>query len=215
MAVERNISSSEIESIVCRLKGIIAVSVVPDAAGDIAEVHVLASSTRSPKQVVRDVESAIMARLGIAIDHKKISVAQVQDSSPQHDHSRLKFSDASISLNDAKTEATVRLAKDGAVFAGSASGLSSPSAQMKLVASATLRSVEDSGISSASLTLEDAVEVAIGGRRAAMVLVSLGTGRGEELLSGSALIKQDMWKAVVNATLDAVNRRVSGIGCQG
>ena len=145
----------------------------------------------------------------MAIDHKKISVAQVEDSSPRYDHTRLKFSDASISLNDTKTEATVRLSKDGAVFSGSASGVSSPSSQMKLVASATLRSVEDSGLSGATITLEDATEVAIGGRRAAMVLVSMATDRGEELLSGSALIKQDMWKAVVNATLDAVNRRLS------
>ena len=45
MAVERNVSPGDIESIVCRLKGIIAVSVVPDVVGDVAEVHVLASST--------------------------------------------------------------------------------------------------------------------------------------------------------------------------
>ena len=175
------VNPSDIESIVCRLKGIIAVSVVPDVDGSVAEIHVLASSTRSPKQVVRDVESAIMARLGMAIDHKKISVAQVEDSSPRYDHSRLKFSDASISLNDSKTEATVRLTKDGAVFSGSASGVSSPSSQMKLVASATLRSVEDSGLSSASYHPRRRDRVTIGGRRAAMVLVSLGTDRGEEL----------------------------------
>ena len=77
---------------------------------------------------------------------------------------------------------------------------------MKLVASATLRSVEDSAYQ-ARITLEDAAEVMH--RRAASRdgAGESGTDRGEELLSGSALIKQDMWKAVVNATLDAVNRR--------
>ena len=212
MAVERNVSQSDIESVLSRLKGIVAVSAVLNADHSVAEIHVLASSTRSPKQVVRDVESAIMARLGLAIDHKKVSVAQVEDSPSRYDHSRLKFSDASFSLNESKTEATVRLAKEGVVFSGSASGVNSPSSQMKLVATATLKSVEDSGLSSSGITLEDASEVAVGGRRAALVMVSLNTDRGEELLLGSALIKQDVWKAVVNATLDAVNRRLTIMG---
>jgi hypothetical protein len=34
------------------------------------------------------------------------------------------------------------------------------------------------------------------------------TDRGENALTGSAVIKQDVWKGVVNATLDAVNRRL-------
>jgi len=53
-------------------------------------------------------------------------------------------------------------------------------------------------------------EVALAGRKAVTVLVStLTSPRGEELLTGSALVRHDIWKAVVNATLDAVNRRVS------
>ena len=209
MAVERQTNINDIESIVSRLKGIIAVSVVNDVNGDVSEVHVLAGSSRSPKQVVRDVESAVMARLGIVIDHKKISVAQVDEGTARYDHSRLKFSDVSISFNGSRTEATVRLLKDAIVFSGSANWTSSPNSQIKLIAIATLRAIEEAGISDSGLVLEDANEVAMGGRRVAVVLVSLAGDRGEELLSGSAVIKQDVWKGVVNATLDAVNRRLS------
>jgi hypothetical protein len=209
MAVEHQVSASDIESIIGRLRDVIAVSVVEDEKGDIVEVHVLTSSDRSPKQVVRDVESAVMARLGIAIDHKKVSVAQVAgSSSPRYDHSRLKFTDVSISLNGSRTEATVRLTKDGIMCSGSASGTPTPNGQMKLIASATLRSVEDFVQVDSSFVLEDVVETQVGGRRAAVVLVSMMTNRGEELLTGCALIKQDVWKAVVNATLDAINRRM-------
>ena len=208
MAVERQVNASDIESIICRLRDVIAVSVVPDNEGAISEIHVLSGSNRSPKQVVRDVESALMARLGVAIDHKKISVAQVDDGSRSYDHSRLKFSDVSISLNGTRTEATVRLAKDGAIYSGSASGMSSPSSQMKLIASATLRAIEDSGMSAFSVVLEDVTEIPMGSRRIALVLINMVTDRGEELLTGSAIIKQDLWKGVVNATLDAVNRRL-------
>lgn len=209
MAVERTVNSSDIESIICRLKDVIAVSVVEDDKGDIAEIHVLTGSDRSPKQVVRDVESAVMARLGVIVDHKKISVAQVADSSPRFDHSRLKFSDVSISLNGSRTEATVRMTKDGIICSGTASGTPSPNGQMKLIAGATLKAVEDFGQSDTSFVLEDVNEIQIGGSRAAVVLVSMITNRGEDLLTGCALIKQDVWKGVVNATLDAINRRLS------
>lgn len=208
MAVERQVNVDEIESVVCRLKGIIAVSVVPDSSGGISEVHVLAGSSRSPKQVVRDVESAVMARLGVTIDHKKISVAQVNEGSARYDHSRLRFSDVSIAFNGSRTEATVRLTKDAIVFSGSANGTTSPNAQMKLIANATLRAIEESGLSDAALVLEDACEVLIAGKKAALVLVNVAGERGEDFLTGSAVMKQDVWKGVVNATLDAVNRRL-------
>jgi len=212
MALERQVSSADIEAIVCRLKDVIAVSVVPDAGGEVAEIHVLTGSGRSPKQVVRDVESALMARLGVMVDHKKISVAQVEDTSPRYDHARLKFSDASISLNDSRTEATVRLSREGAICSGTASGTTSPSAQMKLIANATLKAIEDAGISAAGIVLEDATEANVAGRRLAVVVVNMMADRGEEILTGSAIIKQDVWKAVVNATLDAVNRRLCVAG---
>lgn len=208
MAVERQVSSNDIESVVCRLKDVIAVSVVSDVSGDVAEVHVLTGSARSPKQVVRDVESAVMARLGIALDHKKISIAQVDDVAPHYDHSRLKFSDVSIAFRGSRTEATVRLARNGSVHSGSADGTTSPVAQMKLIATATLRAIEDSDLCETNLVLEDVDEVSVGGKRVAVVLVNMISDRNEDLLTGSALIKQDLWKGVVNATLDAVNRRL-------
>lgn len=208
MAVERQVNVIDIESVVCRLKGIIAVSVVPDGNGGVSEVHVLAGSSRSPKQVVRDVESAVMARLGVTIDHKKISVAQVDEGTTHYDHSRLKFSDVSIAFNGSRTEATVRLTKDAIVFSGTANGTNSPNAQMKLIASATLHAIEESGLADTALVLEDVCEVLSGGKKIAVVLVSLAGDRGDEYLSGSAVMKQDVWKGVVNATLDAVNRRL-------
>jgi NaMN:DMB phosphoribosyltransferase len=79
---------------------------------------------------------------------------------------------------------------------------------MKLIAEATLRAIQSSALSDAVFILEDVDEITIGGRRVAVVLVSTFTDRGENILVGSAVIKQDIWKGVVNATLDAVNRRL-------
>ncbi|OFX13592.1 MAG: hypothetical protein A2Z18_07340 [Armatimonadetes bacterium RBG_16_58_9] len=211
MAVERQPNTGEIEDVICRLKDVIAVSAVADAAGQLQEIHVLTGSSRSPKQVVRDVESALMARLHVSVDHKIISIAQVDDGSARYDQTRLKFSDVSISLNGTGTEFTVRLSKDSQTYAGTATGFSSRSAQMKCIATATLRAIEDCGRNGVQLTLDDVSEVSVGDRKVALVLVSMVGDRGDDVLTGSAVIKQDLWKGVVNATLDAVNRRLCAI----
>lgn len=209
MAVERHFNSGDIESIISRLKDVIAVSVVEDSNGDLCEIHVLADSSRPPKQVVRDIESALMARLGYHVDHKIVSVAQVDSVVEKAQITRLKFSDVSISLNGSHSEVTVRLLKEGGVCAGTASGNGSPSGQMKMIADATLKAIAESGIASGGISLEDATEVSVAGRRVALVIVGYNGNRSEEVLTGCALIRQDIWKGVVNATLDAVNRRLS------
>jgi len=59
------------------LRDVKTAKVVPDSAGGILAVHVITTSDRPGKQIARDVESVLVAKLGIAIDHRKISVAQV------------------------------------------------------------------------------------------------------------------------------------------
>ncbi len=53
-----------------------------DDRGGIAEVHVVASDEHPAKQVARDVGSLLLAKLGIPLDHRKISVAQVSGDEP-------------------------------------------------------------------------------------------------------------------------------------
>jgi len=65
---------AEAERILARLRDVQAASITTD--GDqIREVHIVAVSTRAPKQIVRDVETALKAFLKRGIDHRMISVA--------------------------------------------------------------------------------------------------------------------------------------------
>jgi len=72
-----HVSIEDIEATLSQVAEIKAARVVASPEGHIQEVHVLALPTKSPKQLVRDIESTIMARFGIPIDHKKISIAQL------------------------------------------------------------------------------------------------------------------------------------------
>jgi hypothetical protein len=74
--VERRWSAAQIEATLRELKGVCGARVVADEKGLIQEIHLLVENERNPKQVVRDVESALMAHFGISVDHRKISVAQ-------------------------------------------------------------------------------------------------------------------------------------------
>ena len=52
--------------------------IVTNDSGGILEIHVVADTARSAKMVARDVESILVAKIGLSIDHRKISVAQVE-----------------------------------------------------------------------------------------------------------------------------------------
>lgn len=209
MAVERQDRLHDVEAVICHLRDVISARVVANATGEIEEIHVLTEATRPPKQVVRDIESALMAKLGVPIDHRKVSIAQVQGNG-KRECSRLRFSDVSISLNGSKAEATVRLSKDGGIYTGTAAGLSSSNSQMRLIATATLRAVEDAGAADGTMVIEDMNPgVMLAGKTTVVVLINMITDRGDDFLTGSAVVKQDAWKAAVYATLDAINRRVT------
>ena len=209
MAVERHSELEQAEVVIRQLRDVISARVVYGGDGGIEEIHVLTQSVRAPKQVVRDVESALQAHLGIRVDHKKISVAQVQGAPERSEHPRLRIGDVSVSLNGSHAEARVRLTRSGVVFEGAAEGHNSTVGQLKQVAAATLRAVEDSRGGDGSLILEDLnAGTTLAGKNVVMVGVNYISERGEELLVGSAVVKQDYWRAVVNATLDAVNRRL-------
>src|SRR4051812_13320657 len=70
------------ENLLTSLEGILSARLVTTPLGDVSEVHVLAQAGLSPKQLVRNIESALLAQLGLKIDHRKISIAQTADVKP-------------------------------------------------------------------------------------------------------------------------------------
>jgi hypothetical protein len=63
------------EELLQTLPGVLNVRIVSGQTGEVSEVHVLTTTEVSPKQTVRNVESALLAHLGMRVSHKKISVA--------------------------------------------------------------------------------------------------------------------------------------------
>src|SRR5512143_4332438 len=70
------------ENLLTSLEGVLSARVVTTPLGEVSEVHILAQAGLQPKQLVRNIESALLAQLGLKVDHRKISIAQTADVKP-------------------------------------------------------------------------------------------------------------------------------------
>jgi hypothetical protein len=67
------------EELIATLPGVLSVRIVPLDSGGIDEIHVLTTDEVAAKHMVRNIESALMAQLGLRINHRKVSIAQSMD----------------------------------------------------------------------------------------------------------------------------------------
>lgn len=203
---------AEIEEALAQVAEIRAARVVSSDEGVIQEIHVLASPLKSPKQIVRDVESTIMARFGITIDHRTVSIAQlgaeIEPRDPR-DKGRARIKGVSAEVVGVLASARVVLELDGEDYEGVAKGAASTTGRRRLVAQATLDAVMQYLRGDFSFALEDVALVALGRERVAVSCIILVTPHGEQPLGGSAFARQGENESIVRATLDAVNRRMN------
>lgn len=211
---QARISPEDIENVLCQIGEIKAARVVATPEGNILEIHVLALPSKSPKQLVRDIESTIMASYGIAVDHRKISIAQVSAESlptaaaqPQGAaRPVLRSITANVTGIDASVQVTLELG--GEVFIGDASGPASQTGRQRLIALATLNAVQQYLEGTYTFALEDVSILQLGRERVAVACAVLVTPLGEQSFAGSALVRQNEKDSIVRATLDAINRRM-------
>ena len=112
------------------------------------------------------------------------------------------------SRNDGRAvTVTARLELDGRVVAGEAAGAPTARGLRRAIADATVRAVGE--LTRSPLRAQvDRVTAGDSDPASVSVVVSLLSGRGEELLLGAAIVRDDVEHAIMRATLDALNRRV-------
>lgn len=214
--MEQSISSAlitEIEEALSQVSEIRAARVVTSSTGVIDEIHVLALPSKAPKQLVRDIESTLMAAFGISVDHKKISIAQLgQENVPQIDSAKLQARAQIKSINaevaGVYVNMAVTLELEGEAFIGKATGPASRTGRDRLVAEATLDAITQYLQGAFTFALEDVEIVRLGRESIAVSCVVLVTSLGEQAFAGSALVRQNEKDSIVRATLDAINRRL-------
>jgi hypothetical protein len=69
------------EELLATLPGVVSARIIAGASGAVDEIHLLTTDEVQPKATVRNVESALLAHLGMRVNHRKISVAITNEQS--------------------------------------------------------------------------------------------------------------------------------------
>jgi len=200
----------ELEETLCRLPAVDAVRIVNDR-DRISEVHVLASPAKPAKQVVRDVQSLAMARFGVGIDRRAVSVVQLGEEKQRREADRPIITSIKEYPEGPSTTVTVTLTWNSEQFSGSANGPAASSARLRIIGEATLRALEEVLGGGPPLALDAVASTSVGVRPVIIAQVVSMRGVDEEVAVGSALVRGDEAEAVVRAVLDALNRRIPAL----
>jgi hypothetical protein len=225
--------ANEIERLLCSLAGVVSARVVANPMGRIDEIHVLSSPMLNPKQVVRNVESALSAGLGIVIDRRIVSVAQIRrdaidtveepeepaagptaaaptpvEATPATTAVETRFVfvryDARNQTNlESECHVTIRL--DRTHFTGTGSGAATPEGRALAGARAVFAAIAAAGADD-GVGLEGASGVETHGRSYVLSAARGLAGRNSRPLTGVAPLRRSPEEAAILASLQATNR---------
>jgi hypothetical protein len=216
------------EELLGSLPGVVSSRIIADAAGAISEIHVLTTQDVAPKQTVRNIESALIAHLGMRVDHRKISVATTMQQArprlraepdepvapsaePAPPGRRIYFDDVEVQRSRSRgvvCRVTLRKGEDS--FTGEAEGMENERARIELAARATLEAIAAADGLQGLLALEGVQSLSAFGREFVFVGVTARLQRMTALLTGTCEVRESLETAGALAVLDATNRWLAG-----
>ena len=196
---------------------------------EIVEIHVLASSDRGAKQVVRDVQSALFAAYGVEVDHRIVSVAQMPMNPLEEKEAALKekaervctreirlmIAGVEVSRRNGMVEITVSLMKENEMFEGKATCRDTRRHYLRAAAMATLDAVHTM-LGKECFELLEVRQVNICDADILITMIEFWHGGmcAPVMLTGAAVQHDDAVSSVVRSTLDGLNRCIGKLCAQ-
>jgi len=223
------------EELLSTLPGVISARILAGPTGAVEEIHILSTTEVAPKQTVRNVESALIAHLGMRVSHKKISVATSEEGTrttmtpqsvvaipsiplatpadsqpvvlPNTNRRRIYFEDVEVRRSRSKgVTCRVTLRKEEESFIGEAEGMENERLRIELAARAALAAIRQAEGDERALALEGCRLLDAFDREFVLVGITARVGRETILMTGSAQVRESAETASVLAVLDATNR---------
>jgi hypothetical protein len=224
------------EELLATLPGVISARILAGPTGAVDEIHILSTTEVTPKQTVRNIESALIAHLGMRVSHKKISVATTDEGTrttltpqsitqipattpsgsqpavqaavqPATTRRRIYFEDVEVRRSRSKgVTCRVTLRKGDESFIGEAEGMENERLRIELAARAALAAIRSAEGDERALALEGCRLLDAFDREFVLVGVTARVGRDTVLMTGSAQVRESAETASVLAVLDATNR---------
>lgn len=208
-----------VEHLLRTVEGVDSLKIVPDDRGAIDEIHVLSRSGLGAKQIVRNIESALLAQFGLQIDHRKISIAQVREQDlpaaafdvpepePPPEPRRIILRGFSVDRRAGeRVLCRVRLGDGDKTYEGQAQGPDYARARLEVAAQAVLNALSRATEGASTFGVEGVSQMDVLGRRFIVALVHASAGRSTLSLPGISEIRDSVEEAVVLACLSATNR---------
>jgi hypothetical protein len=211
------------QRLLAALGGIVSARAVADETGRLAEIHILASPEFHPKQIVRNVESALSAGLGVVIDRRIISVAQLRNDANTPFIAKPKDAPKKRSAEprqqrrvvyvqyDARASAPldsgcrVVLMRGDEQLTGVATGVNTPQGRADAAARAVIDALQSNG-GMRGVGLEGTALVQAHGKTYVLVSARVVNGRHTRTLTGIASLARSPEEAAIFAALQATNR---------
>ncbi len=219
------VAVSAVEDLIQSLPGVEGARIVLEEGGGVREIHVLADASRPPKTIVRDIESALRARWGLVVDHRRVSIAQMGDVSRKPKWVRLRLQQLAVTTDPVRDRAEVGVSlvpeppKDlfgrpvvdpevpEVVWQGRAAGPGGGVLGVRLAVEATLQALNQSLLPHHYFSVADVVRLQLGDREAVVCLLQYHAPRGAaHMMTGSALVRGETLEAAVRAVLNGTNR---------
>jgi hypothetical protein len=222
------------EELILTLPGVVSAKIIESESGAVEQIHVLTTAELTPKQVVRNIESALMAHLAMRVDHRKISVAITSEAKPKpiaahptprsqfvvgattadgairrYTGRRLYFEDVEVRGSRSKgVSCRVTLRKGEESYIGEAHGIEGDRSRLDLAARATVFAIGSAEGREGQLAVEGVKVMEAFEREYVFVGVTVRSGRDSQLLVGNCEIKGSAETASALAVLAATNRWV-------
>ena len=223
------------EELILTLPAVVSAKIIESESGAVEQIHVLTTAELTPKQVVRNIESALMAHLAMRVDHRKISVAitseakakpQAAQPTPRsqfvmrdgltpeggvkrYTGRRLYFEDVEVRGSRTKgVSCRVTLRKGEESYIGEAHGIEGDRSRLDLAARATVFAIGSAEGREGQLAVEGVKVMEAFEREYVFVGVTVRSGRDSQLLVGNCEIKGSAETASALAVLAATNRWV-------
>ncbi len=220
----------DVEQLLNSLTGVVSAHVVVNNDGRIVEIHILSTPEIQAKRVVRNVESALTAGLGIEIDRRIVSVAQIDDNAntapepqptamdrevdvgprydPRRDSRGRRFEFVRYSARREiarESSCHVVLRSGDGEFTGAGVGADTPRGRAEAAARAVFNALE-SARGDQGLALEAATIVDTQGQSFVVVAGRALMGRDSFALAGAARLVRSPEETAILAALHATNR---------
>jgi hypothetical protein len=225
--MERIHTKEAAESVLRELPSVLGAFVREDVNGHPREVHLLVSPGPNVKLLAQDVRELLEERLGVPVDQRVISIAQLAEelsdfgdasiedlTEPVPPEDRTRFVGVEATIRNQRVYVTTRLQHGEDFFDGEAVEMDAGAGRARAAVAATIKAVSRVGRDQLRLEI-DAVSMIRAFDRD-YVIVSIISGaprfaRGIVNLTGAQPVEHDVESAAALATLKAVNRLLAKV----